>query len=447
MRSMSEKGRFLLVVTLLTSCGAIASIRKGGTDGGAADAQALDGSDQDAGGGSDAGDASVDLDSGSLDGSVDVDGGSDAGLDPDGGTDDGGTDGGGPSDGGTDGGVPTELARLTLNDIAAAYRAFYAAELRWPLGASFWDPRATTVAPTTFASADTALFSAPSNLPACSETSRGPCWEGPFLPMGTTLGLNPWLDPWGQPFRFAMVAANTGLSSAPQGAIVLWSVGADGLDQTGCTTPVTGTTCTVDQSLLSTGAPSAAGSDDIAVVITPAFDPATSTQQLIAALTTAFDQFHSDTGLWPYAGCGWDPNGGISPQIEPFQFVPNDDVLAQTPNPANCSADIGLFLPQNWSGSYLWSDVTDLASGPALDGWGNPLMFALIRPADGFGGGVTSAPDGAILIWSTGPDGIDQTGCSTGACGLNVDQLAKGHSSGDPSDDIISFVGPAIRSP
>lgn len=438
------------VVLLLTAACASPAPIGHGADAGSADA---DGGSADADGGS------ADADGAPPDGGSDAstaadgcgcDSGRDAGIDLDGGVDlDAGIDldGGGDLDGGSspDGGDTTVLGRQVLEDIAAAYRAFYAAELRWPKGDGYWDPRTSDVTSTSVGSVDTALFSAPAGLPACSASSRGPCWHGPFLDAGSSLGLDPWLDPWGHPIRYALIAVGSSVA-APQGAVVLWSLGPDGVDELGCTTPALNPACVIDPEKLAQGL-TGATSDDVAVVIAPAYDPVTSTELLVAEVARSFRAFHEDTGVWPFANCSWDPVGGASPQIEPFPFTPGDSALATSPDPSMCSAQTGFPPTTGWGGPYLWSDVSNLGEGATLDGWGNPLMFALIRPfGDGNGGGVTSAPNGAILVWSTGPDGIDQLGCSTGTCteGLDYNLLVQGIPSSLPSDDVIVFVDSAV---
>jgi hypothetical protein len=254
---------------------------------------------------------------------------------------------------------------------------------------------------------------------------------------GTSLGAPPWLDAWDNPLMYALIPTNdtgAGVSIAPHGAIVLWSVGPDGIDQTGCTAvPGHAPPCTLSLPDLVAGE-SQGTSDDIVLVVGPALEPLTFTEKLLGTLATSYRAFHRDTGVWPFGPCAWNPAPMMSQQINAQPFGLLDTVLSTLPSV--CQE----FQAPSWEGSYLWSDVVSLADAPMLDGWYHPLMYAYIRPEDGWGGGTTTAPNGAIVVWSTGPDGIDQTGCSGGRCALNISDLATGHSSIQPSDDIIVYV-------
>jgi hypothetical protein len=106
---------------------------------------------------------------------------------------------------------------------------------------------------------DTALFTPPLallSLPLCSASS-GPlaqkCWGGPYLSTGSSLADPSIRDGWGRPFYYAYLPK--GHFTAPNGIIVLWSVGQDGTNQT--TDPLT----------FARGAPSVPDADDIIQVV------------------------------------------------------------------------------------------------------------------------------------------------------------------------------------
>ncbi len=167
---------------------------------------------------------------------------------------------------------------------------------------------------------------------------------------------------------------------------------------------------------------------------------------------------YKDSNYWPYEDTVWSPapNYGL-PQIEPRPYNERDSVMQQSfpPTPVGgtqlkaCKA-VPPGMPC-WNAPYLPQAGGSMAS--ALDPWGNPYMYAYIRPMDGWGGGVSTAPDGFVIVWSNGPDGIDQTGCSGGACAIDYTRLAQGKSSIDfcgfngittnCSDDIVQWVSPA----
>jgi hypothetical protein len=172
-------------------------------------------------------------------------------------------------------------------------------------------------------------------------------------------------------------------------------------------------------------------------------------------------RFYADTGYWPYANSGWSAAPGYAySQIEPKSFNQGDTALTQSTAPA---------LPSGYPAlpvcSTLWTTVSPGAAcwngpyvpiaasmGDIVDPWGNPLYYTLVRPADGWGGGVAAEPWGFVALWSIGPDGIDETGCGTGACDIDYVAIAHGRSSlpacgpagtdaAPCSDDIVTLVG------
>ncbi len=176
----------------------------------------------------------------------------------------------------------------------------------------------------------------------------------------------------------------------------------------------------------------------------------------IAILAEAFQRFRNDTGFWPYEAGYWD----TTQQLDPAPFNLNDTALiAPPPGPApgstqdepQCSSwNIGL---RCWGGPYLgkvatYTTLQDQTPPVFIDAWDRPRMYALIRPDDGLGGGTSGAPCGFVVVWSTGPDGLDQTGCTTGACVRNLDAVSLGLPSCGVqgcADDIIQVAGPAKK--
>lgn len=160
----------------------------------------------------------------------------------------------------------------------------------------------------------------------------------------------------------------------------------------------------------------------------------------IGELAKIFNRFHSETGGWPYLGGAWrasDPIAAASGGVDPTRFNAGDTALHRTIGLPQCS-------PLNldnacWGGPYV-SAGSSMADVNMRDPWGNTRMFAIIPPVP-LGGSVPGAPNGAVIIWSTGPDGLDQTGCTTGGCTWNKEATARGQSSTGPSDDIVVVVG------
>jgi prepilin-type N-terminal cleavage/methylation domain-containing protein len=171
----------------------------------------------------------------------------------------------------------------------------------------------------------------------------------------------------------------------------------------------------------------------------------------VAQLARIFKRFHDDTIGWPYEGFVWrpDPQYPIQ-QINPTQFNPQDTALFSRPFDPQLGAAEPLCngVPPGpshkcWNGPYVGtgSSMGDVINA---DPWGNPLYYALIRPSDSWGGGTSVAPAGFIVVWSAGPDGVDQTGCSGGGCSFDITKLASGQSSSSDSDDLVYFVGTAF---
>lgn len=165
-------------------------------------------------------------------------------------------------------------------------------------------------------------------------------------------------------------------------------------------------------------------------------------KQSIAELGKAFARFAGHTGGWPYLNSVWDPSDPMSAAsggVDPTRFGPGDTALHQPPGglPGCNTGNIG---DRCWAGPYLGAG-SSLGSPQMLDAWGRPRMFAIIPPVP-LGGSVPQVPNGAVVIWSTGADGKDQTGCSDGGCTWNKAATALGEpSAGSGSDDIVVVAG------
>ncbi len=170
----------------------------------------------------------------------------------------------------------------------------------------------------------------------------------------------------------------------------------------------------------------------------------------VAQLARIFKRFHDDTGGWPYENFLWEPTPQYPiQQINPTQFNSQDTSLFLDPiDPRTGNAMKSCNGvppgPSNpcWHGPYIGTGAS-MVDPANLDPWGNALYYALIRPSDSWGGGTAVAPAGFIVVWSAGPDGIDQTGCSNGGCSFDITKLASGQPSSAGADDIIYFVGPS----
>lgn len=186
----------------------------------------------------------------------------------------------------------------------------------------------------------------------------------------------------------------------------------------------------------------------------------------VSEFASAMKRFHNDTGFWPFENSVWSTlPGWYYPQIDPTRGTGNDTALYVVPTvPSNqnnitgCNGGPTMCLCSQVQAGYPCWTAPYLSNGGSLGGyldpWGNALMYTLVRPSDGWGGGTSFAPSGMVMVWSTGPDGIDQTGCSSGAgCGVNWQKLAMGQSSlpacpgmtSGPScsDDIVQLVAAA----
>lgn len=164
----------------------------------------------------------------------------------------------------------------------------------------------------------------------------------------------------------------------------------------------------------------------------------------IGELAKAYARFHANTGAWPYLGRTWDPanpSDAASGGVDAAAYTASDTALHRAIGGLpGCNA--GNFENACWGGPYIGQGAS-MADISMRDAWGRVRMFSIIPPV-GLGGSVPTAQNGAIVVWSTGPDGIDQTGCTGGGCTMNKAALAQGLSSANPSDDVVVVVGPAL---
>lgn len=171
----------------------------------------------------------------------------------------------------------------------------------------------------------------------------------------------------------------------------------------------------------------------------------------LAELARAMRRAQGDSGCWPLGNTLWCPAPWASVrEVPPRAFTTADTVLASPGIPVVSGSPARLLRcavstagSPCWNGPYLTGGL-----GRTPDPWGNPFMYTYASSAAGLAG----APNGIVVIWSTGPDGIDQTGCTSGACSFAPAQIAQGLSSVAPcvqgqhggcSDDIVYLVGPA----
>jgi len=163
-------------------------------------------------------------------------------------------------------------------------------------------------------------------------------------------------------------------------------------------------------------------------------------------------RFHEDTSYWPYGNTIWFGAPNFSPGVAPTAFTTNDTAMfSANPPPSSMG------LPQLprcrdvtpgmicYNGPYMGRG-NSLADDTNKDPWGNPLYFVYLRPDDGFSGGSPQAPGGVVAVWSLGPDGLDQTGCTASAkgsagCAINYALVAQGLPSVAGADDIIKVAG------
>ena len=165
-------------------------------------------------------------------------------------------------------------------------------------------------------------------------------------------------------------------------------------------------------------------------------------RESLERIAAAFRAFREDTGGWPYFDSDWstnDPADAVSGGLDPFPFLTSDTALFSQGRYSPCSDDEP--IARCWKGPYL-TPGANLASEPWLDAWGRVHIYAIVPP-EPLAGSTTCAPDGAVIIWSRGPDGIDGTGCSDGGCSWDKCASVRGEPSKPGADDVIVLVGPS----
>jgi hypothetical protein len=168
----------------------------------------------------------------------------------------------------------------------------------------------------------------------------------------------------------------------------------------------------------------------------PAADSTATQDPKLQLISDAFRKFHEDTGGWPLGGGVW--NASTSQQVDALRFDKTDTALFTLPkNARQCQ---GEGSRPCWNGPYL--PGKSLADAAYLDQWGHAAEFMLLRPRDGMGGGNKLAPNGLVVIWSTGPDGKDGFGCSDASCVRDSNRMATGTPSKAHADDMVAVLGP-----
>lgn len=169
-------------------------------------------------------------------------------------------------------------------------------------------------------------------------------------------------------------------------------------------------------------------------------DPAVERQSL-EVVAEAMRAFHADTGGWPFGDTRWSAESRrdlATGGVDATAFSNRDVALLKRGRMPACDTPP---TGKCWKGPYLIGGDS-LADEPWVDAWGRYRYFAIIPP-EGLPGSVAGEPDGAVVIWSRGPDGADQTGCADGGCTRDLSLLAQGKPSGKFSDDIVVVVGPS----
>jgi prepilin-type N-terminal cleavage/methylation domain-containing protein len=160
----------------------------------------------------------------------------------------------------------------------------------------------------------------------------------------------------------------------------------------------------------------------------------------LVALAESMRRFHNDTGAWPHLGGTWQATATAT-TLGPAQFTTADTAMVGGASGGPVEADGTTPFPPCQlvpPGSPCFAGPYVNAAAPWPNSWGHPLMYAYIPPGATQGGRLS--PAGAIVIWSTGQDGIDQTS-TNGSCDLV--SRALGACSDPGSDDIVLFVSTA----
>lgn len=172
-------------------------------------------------------------------------------------------------------------ARGTLVNLQKVYARFHQDTSRWPEGSGYWDWSGQGQESGILDGGFTAFRELPlsdSSIPRCWPGQAGSrCWNGPYL----LQDLAEVRDPWGNHYRFfyrppsadwadthypSCPACDALSPNAPAGALVIYSLGRDGRDGTGCIEPMEDG-CEVNPERVVDGLPSREDSDDIVVMV------------------------------------------------------------------------------------------------------------------------------------------------------------------------------------
>ncbi len=122
-----------------------------------------------------------------------------------------------------------EVTKTQMVAVVEAYRRFHADTKAWPDASSTWSINTEgSFAPESLNEAHTALFVPPSGMAACDEGVIAGCWRGPYL---SSEPMKAFVDGWGDPLQVFLVAnADFSAANTPGGAIVVYSLGPNGID-------------------------------------------------------------------------------------------------------------------------------------------------------------------------------------------------------------------------
>jgi len=127
------------------------------------------------------------------------------------------------------------VTKDSLLSLAKALKRFHEDTGGWPSGNGVWNggsAAASQQGPAEYATSDTSMHTVPSGLSVCAQTTgplTTPCWGGPYINYGTSLGDVQTFDSWGHPYHYVYLPPG---SYAPNGMIAVWSMGPDGVDAT-----------------------------------------------------------------------------------------------------------------------------------------------------------------------------------------------------------------------
>lgn len=173
-------------------------------------------------------------------------------------------------------------ARASMVGIQKTYARFYQDVGAWPGANGIWLWRTEGAEKGILDSSYPPFHQMPGNDPTlvrCSGTGAdGRCWNGPYL----LKSLNETRDPWGNHYRYykfgptasfaeavgieCMICDNLSVENGA-GGIIIYSMGRNGLDDTGCEAPAS-EDCMAEPDKMLRGENSAPNGDDIIVIVT-----------------------------------------------------------------------------------------------------------------------------------------------------------------------------------